>query len=149
MYARNVLYSGFAGGASIWVGYVVHVHTYQEESGRVPPPGGMETDREDAAAYPGWDMNVILPGGGDFGDRRAGGGDLCSLPPEHRRDIYRAKAHYGPVSGGGMTVRILFIKAVARTGDTISREDTGGGSGGRDRNGLRGFGGRGGGGRDG
>ena len=98
----------------------------------------METDREYAAEEPGWDMDVPFPRGGYFWVGRAGGGDLRRLPSEHLCEIYCNKAHYIPVSGGGVTARISVIKAVVVTGDTRSRGDMGGGSGGGGGNGLGG-----------
>ena len=46
----NFLYCGGACGASIRVGDVVHDPTHREESGRVPPSGGTETDEADSTA---------------------------------------------------------------------------------------------------
>ena len=43
---------------------------------RVPPLGGMETERADAAEEPGKDVEVPLHGGGDVRGGRAGGGYL-------------------------------------------------------------------------
>ena len=88
----------------------------------------------DAASEPGLDVYVPLPGGGDAGGGRSGGGDLRCLPLEHCRVIYRNKAHYGPVYGGGTATRSSGNEAVAGVGESGYRGDAVGRSGGGGEN---------------
>ena len=97
----DLLYSGVTGGDSMQVGDVGHVPKHWEEAGRVPPSVGMETDRADSAAEPGWDVGVLFPGGVDVGGSYEGGGDLCCPPSEQCHVFYHNKAHYLPVSWRG------------------------------------------------
>ena len=59
----------------------------------------------------GYTPNVGRYGGGGT----AGGGDLRLPPPEHSRTVYRDKAHYGPVSGGGEEDGAKGVQAVVGT----------------------------------
>ena len=56
------------------------VPKHREDSRKVPPSGGTETDGEDAAAEPGWYVDTPFPGVGNVGGGRAGGGDLYLRP---------------------------------------------------------------------
>ena len=127
---RNVLYSGGAGSD------MGHVTTHRENTGRVTPAGGTETDGADVAAEPGQEMDVPIPEGGHSGYGRVGGGYIHRPPSEQRRKIYHKKDYYRPVSGGGAEPMILGIKEVVGTVGNTSRGYTGGGSGDRGGNGI-------------
>ena len=115
-----------------------HFPMHWEDSGRVKPPGGTETDREYAPLEPGRYVNLPFPGGVDVGGGCAVGGDLRLLPSEHCHTMYSNKYHCGPVSGGGAAAKSYGIEVVVVIGVTRYIGDMGGGLGGVGRNGLGG-----------
>ena len=49
-----------------------------------------------------WDVGLTPTGRGYGRGGHTVGGDIRCPPPEHSFTIYFDKAHYGPVSGGGV-----------------------------------------------
>ena len=89
----------------------------------------MDTDKVDTTSESVRDMDAPSHGGGNGVGRSSGDGDLRHSPSEHLCKIYPNKAHYGPVTGGGMAPRSLGLEAVVVTGRTKHIGDTRGGSG--------------------
>ena len=122
-YDGNVLYHVSSGGTPIRVKDVGRVPVDWEDSGKISPSGGMETDGVDVTSELGQEMDAPSPGEGDGGGGCALVGDLRCPPPEHLRIIYRDKAHYGPVSGGGAApISSGFKKVVVKRGTWYRRD---------------------------
>ena len=128
---RNVLNRDGSGGNTLQVRYVGRVPADWEEAWRFSPSNDTTADGLDVTAERGWDIDVPYPGGGNVGGRHTGGGELNHLPSEHHCNIYRDKAHYGPMLGAGAAPRGTGFEAVVGTGGTRSGGDMGGGVGGR------------------
>ena len=78
----------------------------------------------DAKVELGCYMYIPSPGRGDGGGGCVEGGYLHLPTSEQRHKIYRNKAHYGPVSGGGAAPRISGFELVVVIGGNLSRGDT-------------------------
>ena len=126
----DVLYHGCSGSTSTRVRDVGHVPAYQEDNGRFSPLSGTKTDWKYAASEPERDVEIPFPGGVDGRGGHTGGIDLHHPPSKHCHIIYRDKAYYGPMSGGGAVPRSLGVKDVVVTEGTRYKGDTGGGLGG-------------------
>ena len=151
MYVGYILYRDGSGDTNLRVGDVGYVPAHWEESDRLLPSSGTQTDGTAIKDNPGW-YTVLTPtdggnggrnGGGNIGGGNAGDFNLSLLPPKHCRTIYCNKANYDPVSGVGVASRGTDLEAVLGAGEHFSTGDTGDRAGGRGVKGTRGAGGRG------
>ena len=110
MYVGYILYRDGSGDTNLRVGDVGYVPAHWEESDRLLPSSGTQTDGTAIKDNPGW-YTVLTPtdggnggrnGGGNSGGGHTGGGDIRRQPEEHSHTIYCDRVHYGPVSSGGM-----------------------------------------------
>ena len=93
-----------------------HVPADWEESGRILPSAGTETEGEDYIVEPGLYIDLPYTGGSDIKSGSEGGGNLHHPPSEHRCEMYHNKAHFGPVSDGGAARRSSGFKVVVLIG---------------------------------